>query len=85
MGSQFYETQILFPVLQEPLVQRRHCWSAIFDDYIEGWPNKHVLIDHIFVSSAVREQVAGAGVAHDLWERHGQPSDHRPIYVDLKE
>jgi exonuclease III len=70
-------------------------WSCIFDDYVDEIKDKHVLLDHICVSSEVKKLVTACGIAHDVFDdeldgaAHDAPrgerlSDHRPVYVDFK-
>lgn len=47
-------------------------------------PLQHVLVDHIFVSRALRRGATNAGIAHDIFMRHKSPSDHRPAFIDVQ-
>ncbi|SIO43104.1 Endonuclease/Exonuclease/phosphatase family protein [Rhodovulum sp. ES.010] len=67
-------------------------FTARFDDFVDEVADRPLLLDHFAVSPALRERVAGAGIAHDPFEaqvegggarRSERPSDHRPIWVDL--
>ena len=67
-------------------------YTAIFDDYVDDIPNRRILLDHVLVSPALRNDISASGVAHAEYEaaidhsasrRQRYPSDHRPVYVDL--
>jgi hypothetical protein len=91
LGSPFKANQMLHPVLSERrFVDDDDLWSIEFDDYIDDVPSKRVMLDHIFVSSAIRCCVTNAFVAHATYEKHSsgrarneRPSDHRPVVLDF--
>lgn len=80
-GSTFDRRRRLFsPLVDLDLSQ---CWSALFRDCMDGQA-KHVLVDHIFATRSLKRAHAGAGIAHDIFMRNGEPSDHRPVWFDVK-
>lgn len=75
-------------------------YTAVFDDFVTGENDRHVLIDHILLSPGLTaggaglQKVAGSGrVRHAEYDgevvnnganRDDRPSDHRPVSVDLQ-
>jgi hypothetical protein len=69
-------------------------YTVVFDDYVDMIENRPVLLDHILVSPALVHQIQDASVGHEAYEaavdekaheqRQKYPSDHRPVFVDLK-
>jgi endonuclease/exonuclease/phosphatase family metal-dependent hydrolase len=73
-------------------------YTAVFDDFVTGEQNKHVLLDHILLSPGLRrgglKKVAKSGrvrhaeydseVVNNGQNREDRPSDHRPVSVQLE-
>ena len=68
---------------------RERNFTAIFDDFIDGIENRHILLDHILVSPGLYWDLTDGRVEHEAFDaqvdsaaRVGQrqrlPSDHRP-------
>lgn len=90
LGSPFQKNKLLRPLLiRHRLLAPQDQWSASFYDYVDDIKDKHVLLDHIFVSDALNDVMRQATVAHELFEKHnanGNPrflSDHRPVFADF--
>jgi endonuclease/exonuclease/phosphatase family metal-dependent hydrolase len=73
-------------------------YTAVFDDFVTGEQDKHVLLDHILLSPGLRhvplKKVSGSGrIRHAEYDtqvvngganREDRPSDHRPVSVELE-
>lgn len=90
LGSRFYRTETLFPVLD---CEDDTIFSCEFDDYVDNISCKKSLLDHVFVSRRLRDAKIQATVAHDVFQasmlnggktRQDRPSDHRPVVADFK-
>jgi endonuclease/exonuclease/phosphatase family metal-dependent hydrolase len=96
LGSTFNNrTKLLYSILdRDKYVPRDEQWSVIFDDYVDEEQDKRALLDHIFVSDAILDRVYRASIAHVIFnkystfasksDRQTRPSDHRPVFVDLR-
>lgn len=71
-----------------------HFWTAVFDDFVDEIPDRHVLLDHDMVSPSLADRLGDAEIAHVAWAnaldptrpdsaRDHAPSDHRPVVADL--
>lgn len=99
LAGSVFEPELIFNHAQHdvPAVDR---YSAIFDDFVTEENNKHLLLDHIFLSpnlgranSGLRK-VEGSGKIHHVEYLHStdnngrfredRPSDHRPVSVQLQ-
>jgi len=66
-------------------------FSAIFNDFVEGIPEKKVLLDRILVSPSLYPSVVGCNVEYQKYDslvenehrRDGRPTDHRPITLNI--
>jgi exonuclease III len=67
-------------------------YTAVFDDFVDGINDRHLLLDHLLVSPALCPKVHDSGIAHQPYDasidpgatgRQKRPSDHRPVYADL--
>ncbi len=73
-------------------------YTAVFDDFVENVPGKHLLLDHILLSPALSgaaglRRIPGSGavhhaeynglVVHGGVKREDRPADHRPVSVRL--
>lgn len=80
-------------------VQPSERFTAVFDDFVERDPDKHLLLDHILLSPALVDglgvhKVPDSGrVHHGEWAAHTQgtgarrdlrPTDHRPVSVEVE-
>ena len=90
LGSTFYPASIFRHAFLER-VDVAHRYTAIFDDYVDGIPNRPILLDHIVVSPALGAALQDGGVAHNEFEaqidngaggRQELPSDHRPVWME---
>jgi endonuclease/exonuclease/phosphatase family metal-dependent hydrolase len=73
-------------------------YTAIFDDFVAGIPDNHVLLDHVMLSPGLRagglHKVPDSGAIHHAeyddqvvnngTNREDRPSDHRPVSVRLR-
>jgi endonuclease/exonuclease/phosphatase family metal-dependent hydrolase len=73
-------------------------YTAVFDDFVTGEKDKHVLLEHILLSPGLKrgglKKVAKSGrVRHSEYDaqvvnngqnREDRPSDHRPVSVELE-
>jgi endonuclease/exonuclease/phosphatase family metal-dependent hydrolase len=73
-------------------------YTAVFDDFVTGEQNKHLLLDHILLSPGlkrgglkkvsksgrVRHAEYDAQVVNNRQNREDRPSDHRPVSVELE-
>lgn len=83
LGSPFEKTKKLYaPLISNHYVQPKDLWTAVFKDFLDG-QIKRVMVDHIFVSRALKNDVCSGGIAHDVHKRNSSPSDHCPVYLDL--
>lgn len=90
LGSSFYRTETLFMTMDNS--DETVAFSAEFYDYVEGIEHKKTLLDHVFVSRALRAHVVRGQVCHDAYQRallndgrrrDERASDHRPVVVDF--
>jgi endonuclease/exonuclease/phosphatase family metal-dependent hydrolase len=96
VGSAFEpETNFNAALHDVPVATR---YTAVFDDYVEGVANKHLLLDHVLLSPAfehgplrriknsgrVRHAEYDAQVVQADGGRDQRPSDHRPVSVRLR-
>ncbi|PYS41286.1 MAG: endonuclease [Acidobacteria bacterium] len=95
-GSQF-RPEWTFHHAQHDLPENER-YTAIFDDFVEGIDNKHMLLDHILLSpglsagglrkvpesGAVHHNEYSAQVVNGGAHREDRPSDHRPVSVRLR-
>ena len=73
-------------------------WTAEFDDYVDGVPDRKMLLDHIILSPGLQtgtgpRYVAGSGRVHQAEydaqvagtgaKRDQRPTDHRPVSVEV--
>ncbi|HEX2034809.1 MAG TPA: endonuclease/exonuclease/phosphatase family protein [Chloroflexota bacterium] len=73
-------------------------YTAVFDDFVTGEANRHLLLDHILLSPGLLtpgglRRVPGSGAIHHAayqahtanqgLRREDRPSDHRPVGVQL--
>ncbi len=91
LGSTYYPERIFEHALlrRMPADQR---YTAVFDDFIDNVPGRHLLLDHILVSPVLASMIQDAGIGHQEFQaaaddtasgRQKHVSDHRPVYVDL--
>lgn len=75
-------------------VPANQLFTAIFDDFVDGINDRHLLLDHLAVSPALRGRYSNGRVAHVEYDaqedanrpqgdRDRFPSDHRPIVVEI--
>lgn len=92
LGTTYYP-ELLFNHAFVSRVSEGERYTAIFDDFVENIPNKRILLDHILVSPTLSNNIQNSGIAHDKFNAHidnnatgrqKYPSDHRPVFVDLK-
>jgi endonuclease/exonuclease/phosphatase family metal-dependent hydrolase len=95
VGSAF-QPEWLFVHAQHD-VAKADRYTAVFDDFVTGENDKHVLLDHILLSPGLcggeLKKVAKSGqVRHAEYDaqvvsgglnREDRPSDHRPVSVEL--
>jgi endonuclease/exonuclease/phosphatase family metal-dependent hydrolase len=91
LGSTFYP-ELLFDHALLRRVEPPALFTARFDDYVDGIPDRPLLLDHFVVSPGLRERVTDGGIAHEAFEaeieagglhRTKRPSDHRPVWIEL--
>jgi len=91
LGSTYYP-DLLFKHAFLERVPEHQRYTAIFDDFIDGIPGRHLLLDHILISPALSSRIEDSGIAHQEYEagtdnstsgRQKYVSDHRPVYADL--
>jgi exonuclease III len=91
LGSTYYPG-LLFKHSFLERVPEHQRYTAIFDDFIDDIPGRHLLLDHILISPALSSRVKDSGIAHQEYDAGTDPnasgrqkyvSDHRPIYADL--
>jgi endonuclease/exonuclease/phosphatase family metal-dependent hydrolase len=97
VGSAFQPEWILFHAQHDVAPDLRY--TAIFDDFVTGEKQKHLLLDHILLSPGLTRagglaKVDGSGAVHHAEyeaevvnagaNREDRPSDHRPVSVDLE-
>jgi hypothetical protein len=66
-------------------------YTAIFDDFVENEPNKHILLDRILISPSLNPYVNSCKVEYEKYDalvddpdrRDGRPTDHRPVTLSL--
>lgn len=69
-------------------------YTAVFNDFIDGIPNRPLLLDHILISPSLNARYSNARIAHSEFNnqentsrpvggRDRLPSDHRPVLVDI--
>ncbi len=73
-------------------------WTAEFNDFVEGVPDRKLLLDHIILSPGLQtgagpRYVAGSGRVHQAEydaqvsgsgaKRDQRPTDHRPVSVEI--
>lgn len=66
-------------------------YTAIFDDFIDEIPARHILLDHILVSPGLTEALIDGRIDHEAYNngkdmnkpgnREKLPSDHRPSWI----
>lgn len=95
VGSAF-QPEWLFTHAQHDVPAHQR-YTAVFDDFVTGEKDKHLLLDHILLSPGLvhgpLKKVAKSGrVRHAEYDAHvvngganreDRPSDHRPVSVDL--
>ena len=91
LGSSFYPS-LLFKHAFLGRVEENKCYTAIFNDYIDDSPNRHLLLDHILVSPVLSLKIKESDIAHTEYDaetdntasgRQKHVSDHRPVYIDF--
>lgn len=97
VGSVF-EPEMMFHHAQHD-VKNSNRYSAVFDDFVTGEDNKHILLDHILLSpglsvtSGLRRVPNSGAIHHVEYDNHtvnhgifreNRPSDHRPVSVILE-
>jgi endonuclease/exonuclease/phosphatase family metal-dependent hydrolase len=98
VGSAF-EPEWVFTHAQRDVASAQR-FTAVFDDFVTGEAQKHLLIDHILVSPGLLATgpgvrvVPGSGTIHHAefdantvnggQNREDRPSDHRPVSVRLQ-
>jgi endonuclease/exonuclease/phosphatase family metal-dependent hydrolase len=97
LGSPYRpETLFMHAQTDVPAEQR---YTAVFDDFVTGEVDKHLLLDHIIVSpgmttgaAPVRKRPDSGRIAHDAWannrtgdgeRRDERATDHRPATVHI--
>ena len=95
MGSPFYAKKLLKALLNEKSnLPEDQMYSVVFDDFVDRVSEKKCLLDHIFISPNLDEQVTSCGIAHGLFakyskapqglgKRQDRVSDHTPVYGDF--
>jgi endonuclease/exonuclease/phosphatase family metal-dependent hydrolase len=66
-------------------------YTAIFDDFVDNVPNRHVLLDRILISPSLNPYVSNCKVEYEKYDalvdepdrRDGRPTDHRPVTLSL--
>src|SRR5439155_13782944 len=97
VGSAFQPEEIFNHAQHDvPLAQR---YTAVFDDFVTGTNNSHLLLDHILLSPGLLSttglrKIAHSGKVHHAeydahtvnagLNREDRPSDHRPVSVQLR-
>jgi endonuclease/exonuclease/phosphatase family metal-dependent hydrolase len=96
VGSAFEPEANFRPAQHDVIVADRY--TAIFDDFVTGEDNKHLLLDHILLSPGLEQgpvkRVKNSGLVRhaeynaQLGQANGprdqRPSDHRPVSVKLR-
>jgi hypothetical protein len=91
LGSTYYP-DLLFKHAFLERVPERQRYTAIFDDFIDDIPGRHLLLDHILISPPLSSRIEDSGIAHQEYNagtdnnasgRQKYVSDHRPVYADL--
>jgi hypothetical protein len=95
MGSPFYAKKLLKALLNEKSnLPEDQMYSVVFDDFVDRVSEKKCLLDHIFISPNLDDQVTSCGIAHGLFakyskapqglgKRQDRVSDHTPVYGDF--
>ncbi|MGY3839500.1 endonuclease/exonuclease/phosphatase family protein [Bacillus atrophaeus] len=93
-----YEPEFIYHHAQHDISSNLR-YTSIFDDFVTGEKNKHILLDHILLSPALStnhglRRVRGSGNIHHVeyerntvnkgFYRENRPSDHRPVSVILE-
>jgi endonuclease/exonuclease/phosphatase family metal-dependent hydrolase len=95
LGSGF-EPELNFSHAQHD-VAKADRYTAVFDDFVEGVQNNHLLLDHVLVSpglamGSVRKIAHSGSIHHTEWQaqvqgnggrRMDRPSDHRPVSLQI--
>jgi hypothetical protein len=67
-------------------------YTCIFDDFVDDIDDRPLVLDHIIVSPALIGRIQNSGINHAEYNaaidetaagRQREPSDHRPVFVDL--
>jgi exonuclease III len=91
LGSTYYPGLLFRHAFLERVPEDQR-YTAIFDDFIDDIPGRHLLLDHILISPALSSRIEESGIAHGEYDagtdhnasgRQKYVSDHRPVYVDL--
>lgn len=91
LGSTYYPNLLFKHAFLEAVPEHQR-YTAIFDDFIDNIPGRHLLLDHILVSPALSSRIQDSAIAHQEYNagtdnnasgRQKYVSDHRPVYVDL--
>lgn len=96
IGSGF-DRELMFAHAQHDVAPADR-YTAVFNDFVERDPDKHLLLDHILLSPGLLvpdglRHVPGSGrIHHAEWQanvvnggkkRDERPTDHRPVSVEL--
>lgn len=95
-GSPFHPQRMLRHAFIDTMDKELN-FTAIFDDFIDGIDNRHILLDHILLSPAlywlgqetpaihgrIEHEAFEAQIDHQAESRQRFPSDHRPQSVTL--
>jgi len=91
LGSTYYPNLLFKHAFLERVPEHQR-YTAIFDDFIDDIPGRHVLLNHILISPALSSRIEDSGIAHQEYNagtdnnasgRQKYVSDHRPVYIDL--
>jgi exonuclease III len=91
LGSTYYPNLLFKHAFLERVPEHQR-YTAIFDDFIDDIPGRHLLLDHILISPALWSRIEDSEIAHQEYNagtdnnasgRQKYVSDHRPVYADL--
>jgi exonuclease III len=91
LGSTYYPNLLFKHAFLERVPEHKR-YTAIYDDFIDDIPGRHLLLDHILISPALSSRIEDSGIAHQEYNagtdnnasgRQKYVSDHRPVYADL--
>jgi len=87
-----YKPNLLFKHSFLERVSADKLYTAIFDDFVDDIDDRKILLDHILISPALSGNIQNSGILHDEYAagidqtaqgRQKEPSDHRPVFVEI--